>query len=416
MTDYLRRLNRFRRDIWLFLVTPALIGFTIFGGIYTVLFNLFLARLGYDPPFIGAVNASSQLAIAAFALPASWVGNRLGARRAMILGMSLVTLGHILPILAEFVPIYWRAFWILSTYLVGGAGMTLYFVNSSPWVMEVTEAGERNHLFSVQAALWPLAGFLGSLLGGVSPGFFAWLFDASLDSPLPYRYPLLLAASLLVIGVMALIVTREQPALAPAPQRVIDGPAPLLIILVITLVGILRGAGEGAARTFFNLYMDSFLHVSPVTIGAFLAAGQLLSAPAALLTPLLAAAWGNQRSIWTGTLGVAIMLVPFALIPQWAVAGGSFMAMLVLVSVARPAYMVYSQEVIPPGWRGLMSAFTTMSIGISWAMMAFAGGYLIAWVGYRALFLGGACLTGAGALLFWSYFGRGRKTLAVAHS
>jgi predicted MFS family arabinose efflux permease len=115
-------------------------------------------------------------------------------------------------------------------------------------------------------------------------------------------------------------------------------------------------------------------------------------------------------------LGVAIMLVPFALIPQWAVAGGSFMAMLVLVSLARPAYMVYSQEVIPPGWRGLMSAFTTMSIGLSWAIMAFGGGYMIAWVGYRPLFLSGACLTGLGALLFWSYFGRGRKTLAVAHS
>jgi MFS family permease len=416
MANYLHRLSRFRRDIWLFLVTPALIGFTIFGGIYTVLFNLYLARLGYDPPFIGAVNASSQLAIAAFALPASWVGSRLGARRAMILGMSIVTLGHILPILAEFVPVHWRATWILSTYLAGGVGMTLYFVNSSPWVMAVTAAGERNHVFSVQAALWPLAGFLGSLLGGVLPVFFARLFGTSLASPLPYRYPLLLAASLLFIGVVALFATRDRPSSVSVRQTAMPSRAPLLIILVMSMVGILRGAGEGAARTFFNLYMDSFLHVSPVTIGAFWAAGQLLSAPAALLTPLLAAAWGNQRSIWTGTLGVAIMLVPFALIPQWAVAGGSFMAMLVLVSLARPAYMVYSQEVIPPGWRGLMSAFTTMSIGLSWAIMAFGGGYMIAWVGYRPLFLSGACLTGLGALLFWSYFGRGRKTLAVAHS
>ncbi len=45
--------------------------------------------------------------------------------------------------------------------------------------------------------------------------------------------------------------------------------------------------------------------------------GQLLSVPAALLTPIFAARWGHGRAIWVGTLGVALALLPFALVPHW---------------------------------------------------------------------------------------------------
>jgi MFS family permease len=171
MLTYFQRLRAFPRDIRLFLVTPALIGFTVFGGIYTVLFNLYLARLGYEPTFIGLVNASSQFALAIFALPASALGLRLGTRPTMIWGMSLVVIGHAAPVLAEFAPVGLRQGWLLGSYLLGGLGLALYFVNASPWVMAMTAPGERSHVFSVQAALWPLAGFVGSLIGGLLPTF-----------------------------------------------------------------------------------------------------------------------------------------------------------------------------------------------------------------------------------------------------
>jgi MFS family permease len=405
MAIYFRRVRSFGRDVRLFLITPALIGFTVFGGITTVLFNLYLVRLGYGPEFIGLVNAISQVALALFALPASILGAHLGARRAMIAGMSLAVLGNGLPVLAELVPAGWRQGWILGTYLIGGLGLALYFVNSSPWVMSVTTPQERSHVFSIQAALWPLAGFFGSLLGGVLPGLVAWQLGLSLDSPVVYRYPLLLAAGLLSISVAALWLTQETPPInrRPAPGAA-PVAAPVAVILVMALVAMLRGSGEGAVRTFFNIYMDTELGVTPVQIGGFLAAGQLLSVPAALLTPFVAARWGNDRAILAGTVALATVLLPIALVPQWLVAGLSFMGMLVVIAVARPAYMVYSQEIVAPRWQGSMSAGTTMAVGISWAVMAFGGGYVIVRIGYQALFFGGALLTALGALFFWRYF------------
>jgi MFS family permease len=405
MQTYLHQLRSFGRDVRLFLITPALIGFTVFGGIYTVLFNLYLVRLGYEPPFIGLVNAISQFALALFALPASALGLRLGTRRTMIGGLMLVVVGHALPILAEFVPGNWRPGWILATYLTGGLGLALYFVNASPWVMSVTTPVERSHVFSVQAALWPLAGFVGSLVGGALPAFFGRLLGVTLESPAAYRYPLLIAAGLLLIGVVALWLTQEAPPMRSNPSdRPHGGATPLTIILIIALVGVLRGSGEGGARTFFNLYMDSQLGAPPALIGALLAAGQLISVPAALMTPFFAARWGHDRSIIGGTLALGILLLPFALIQHWVVAGIAFMAMLVVISIARPAYMVYSQEIVGARWQGAMSAATTMAIGISWSLMAFGGGYVIALFGYPTLFLIGALLTALGSLLFWGYF------------
>lgn len=85
MTSYLNTLRLFSREARLYLVTAGLIGFTIFGGIYTTLLNLYLLRLGYGPEFIGLVNAVGLFGLAIFSLPAGMLGDRWGVRRMMIL-------------------------------------------------------------------------------------------------------------------------------------------------------------------------------------------------------------------------------------------------------------------------------------------------------------------------------------------
>ena len=71
----------FNRDVRLMLFSQALIGFTIFGGIYTVLLNLYLLRLGYGPQLIGQINAAGALSFALLSIPAGMLADRWGARR-----------------------------------------------------------------------------------------------------------------------------------------------------------------------------------------------------------------------------------------------------------------------------------------------------------------------------------------------
>ena len=65
---------------------------------------------------------------------------------------------------------------------------------------------------------------------------------------------------------------------------------------------------------------------------------------------------------------------------------------------------MYSQGIVAPEWRGAMSGALMTGVGLINAAMALGGGYAVAIVGFRGLFLLGAALTAAGALLFWVYF------------
>ena len=206
---YLHILRDFNRDVRLYLITTMLIGLTVDGGVYTVLFNLYLLRLGYGPEFVGLVNGAGMLVFALFCLPAGTLSGRWGNRRMMIAELTLLLIGCGLLPFAESRTGNWQAGWLFITWCFAFIGFAVYFVNTAPFAMQVTHQSERNHVFSVQAALWSLAGFAGSLVGGFLPGIFAIYLGVSLDQAAPYRYSLLAAGLLLIPSVLAIGATRE---------------------------------------------------------------------------------------------------------------------------------------------------------------------------------------------------------------
>jgi MFS family permease len=403
LTAYLSTWRLFSRDARLYLMAAALFGFTVFGGAYAVLLNLYLLRLGYGPDFIGLVNGTGQLAFALFCLPAGMLGGRYGNRRMLIASLSGVTFGFGLLPLAGFFP-GGQTVWLLATNILAQMGIASYFVNSMPFLMNVTGPGERNHVYAAMAALWPLAGFAGSLIGGLLPGLLAVPLQVSLTQPAPYRTSLLIAALLLAPAIWILSHTQEtgdNRKQNPAGDRV---PIPLALITVLSLTILFRVAGEGAARLFLNVYLDDALQVSTAHIGVIAAAGQLLAVPAALGVPILTARWGKGHIYMLGTLGMAASLTPLALIPHWGAAGLGYMSLIALASITRPAIAVYQMEIVSPNLRTAMAAATTMALGLSWGLIALGGGYMITNLGYQSFFLVAAGLSATGALLFWAYF------------
>lgn len=400
MLAYIQTLGRFSREVRLFLVSSALMGFCVFGGIYSVLFNLYLLRLGYGPEYIGAANAVGFLSTAVFAMLGVAISNRLGIRRALILGMTLAVLGYALLPLGEALPGRAPDVWILALYMFAHFGLTIYLVSANPFLMAATLPAERSHAFSVQVAVWPLSGFAGSLLGGALPAFFAGLLGHSLDSPVPYRFPLLLAASLLTLAIVALYALREVKIEELPESHEMPANYPLAIMLIMAAVGFLRVVGEGVGRTFFNVYLDDALGVPTVQIGTMLAFAQLLAAPIALFAPYFVRRFGNRNLLGWGTLVMAAAILPLALVPHWLGAGLGLVGILGMSSLVRPAYMMFTQEIVHPRWRTSMSGITTLAVGLSWGTVAFGGGFIIANLGYPMLFLLATGLTGAGALVF----------------
>src|SRR5712691_9008254 len=163
---YVQTLQLCNRQVRSYLCAEGLSGFTVDGGIYAVLFNLYVLRLGYGPTFIGAVNAAGLLAFGLWSLPAGLLGGRWGSQRMLIVGLGMMAVGCSALPLAECTPPTWQASWLITTYVFIHMGLALHIANATPFVMAATSATERTHAFSLASALWFLAGFVGNLLGG----------------------------------------------------------------------------------------------------------------------------------------------------------------------------------------------------------------------------------------------------------
>ena len=249
----------------------------------------------------------------------------------------------------------------------------------------------------------PLSGFVGSLVGGLLPGLFANALGVTLGDPAPYRYPLLISALLVLPVVPVLMATREVEVKKAEEAAIEKTPLPFALITLFSLFVLFRGSGESIVRTFFNVYLDDALHVSPARIGVLLALGQLLAVPAALSMPILVARFSRNRTVLLGSLGIPLGLLPIALIPHWGAAGLSLVAITALTSVVRSAFLVYSMKVVPKEWMASTSGALTMAMGLSYSVTSFGGGYLIPVFGYRSLYLIGAALTAVAPLLFLIY-------------
>jgi MFS family permease len=405
-----RWLPRLTPAVARYFVAVALVGFAIDGGIYSVLLNLFLVRLGYGPEAIGLINAAGTLTFALASLPAGMIGARWGSRPIMLLGLGLLAAGSLLLPLADTLPSEWRLAWLLINMSVLYLGLALYFVNTAPYVMEAIRPEQRTYIFSFQMALLALAAFLGSLIGGFLPPAFVALLGSSAAQPAPYRYGLLIAGLALLPGMLAIHAARPaagaaaRDTAATAPE-----PAPLAkaligLLAMIAIVRVLQVSGLAVTTTFFNVYLDSALLVSTARIGLLIALGRLLGIPAALATGTLTARYGNRGVVIGASIGTALSILPIALIPHWGAAGLSLIGVIGLSGIRYPASMVYFMELVPPAQRATVSGLTEMAAGICFTAMTFGGGYIIAAFGYRSLFLLGAALTGLSALVFWRSF------------
>ena len=194
--SYLAALRGLHRNVRLYFVATALLGFSIDGGIYSVVFNLYLVRLGYGPEFIGVVNSVGLLVFALSSLPAG-AGGRVGYR-SMVMRDGVDHCGRGAAAIAQTIAPLAPGGWLITSYTLVFLGLAVYFVNAVPFLMEMTATAQRGLAFSLQTGLLALAAMGGSLIGGFLPRLYATVLQIAQDQPDPYRFPLFISAALML--------------------------------------------------------------------------------------------------------------------------------------------------------------------------------------------------------------------------
>lgn len=414
LTFFQAPLRLFSRNVRLFLVSAFLVGFGFDGGIFSVLFNLYILRLGYGPELVGVVNSAGLFAFALFSLPAGLFGNWWGIRRTVMIGLVIILAGAALLPLAEMVPIAWQPGWLAGVYVIVFVGIALYFVNGAPFMMASTAPANREHLFSMQTGLMATAAFAGSLVGGVLPAGFARLLGTTLDFPAPYRYPLLVAGLLIVPALLIIRATEHveaddneeqvEDADPHAPASAGSAAMSWRLFVLLQIIRMLQVCGVATIVVFFNVYLDNHLHAATSTIGTISALGRLIAVPVALLTPLLTRRIGNLNVVVLSCLVVTVGYLPLGFVPTVGAAAIGYIGVVGLSAMRYPAFMNFAMRIVPPRQRGVFNGAGEMSAGVAFTGLALGGGYMIPALGYQSLFLLTAALNLAGAILFWWFF------------
>lgn len=460
---YLQALPLLSRDARLIVAASALAGFS-YAGVFFLLTNLYLLRLDCGAEFIGIYAGTGALSFAAFCIPAGLVGRRFGYRAAMIGGFSVAALGLGLVALAVGLPAPWRPVWLLACCALRELGNSFFTVNASPFLVDVTRPEDRSYAFSVRSVMYTVAGFAGSLVGGLLPRLSAHFLGSSTADPRVYMIPLLLGALLFVPGIVALTRTtrpdsplkelppqsreralrflvrlralrvrsvplgklgpgglggppgppvrvpaeaasppRPGPTLRPLAEVAAPNPPPYAAMGMMALVAVLSNAALAAAMCFYNVYMDSVLRAPTALIGSVAAVCQLLAAGAGLALPAIIHRAGVGRTFLVGAVGMTCSALPLAFVPHWLGAGLGVIGVGALNTIAATAITLYHQELVSSDWRSVISAVHLMASALCWTAMGMGGGYFIVWQGYPAYFAWGAALTGLGSVAFWLY-------------
>ncbi len=344
LTDYLANLRLIGRDAQLLIAAQTIMAFG-YVGMYSVLFNLYLLRLGYDPAAIGEINAIGRMGFALVGIPAGLLGVRFGPRPLLIVGEIIIVIGVLMP------------------------------------------------LFAVA----------GSFTGGFLPGVTAEYLGITDAHPASYRYPLILAGVLFVFTLPLVLATHygrsrgDEPAVNPLSGM---RQAPWGPIVSMSVVMFLTSVAVGVTLSFFNVYLDDGLGVATALIGTVTAATQLVAAPASALMPIIVARLGYAHGFTWTRLVMGIGLIPMALIPTLSAAAVSMLLIASASAISQQTFTIFSQSVVSERWRTLMSGVLNTTMGAAWAMTALVGGHIIERWGYGAVFLSGSVVTGLALIAF----------------
>lgn len=405
---YHSRVQRFGRNARLYL------GYTFLSGlgfaVHQLFFNLYVLALGYEPGFLGVLVGLKALVGTVFAVPAGVLGDRLGHRKTLLLGLGLATTAF--AVAAAFPT---RAALMLFG-VSFGLSRTLLDVVNAPFMAAQSGDVERTHLFSVQFAARTFSGFFGSLVAGGLPALFAVLLRVGAEDPAVYRGTLLVGAVIFVVASLPLLrVHIQRPARAVEPpvprprlaslRRLRPTPAMLRLIAPHIVVGI----GAGALIPFMNVFFKTKFDVPDSLLGALFAGQALFIGVATLLGPVLAERLGKVRAV----VFTQVVSIPFLIVlgfsPTLVPAGLAFFFRAGLMNLGNPLYFAFVMEEVEPAERATASALLIMSWQGSWAVSSWASGQLQEGPGFAPIFAMTCVAYLASSLIMYVFFVRRRS-------
>ncbi|MBI4328462.1 MAG: MFS transporter [Chloroflexi bacterium] len=396
---YFATIRQFSRNARLFLAYSLLAGLGT--GIWGVMFNLYLLRMGFPVTFIGTFWLVNMLSHGAASLPAGFIADRFGRRRAFFIAtlLSVTAQGSLLFTLEPSI--------ILVLAAIAGFGEAFHGVTGAPFMMENSEPQERPHLFSLNASFLQLSNFGGSLAGGLLPLLWATTLGIPPVDPSAARWALVTGLPLTLGALLPLVFMREKSVeLAESLKDLITlrYVVHFRIVMQLTLLSLVVGVAFGLTVRFFNIFFQDIFKATYSQVGTILAMGALAGAGSILISPVVAQRWGQVKGILvTQVLSIPLLLM-IAFLPSLSAVTVFFLVRGAVYSIGLPLRNQLSMEFIGSKERGTTAGFTHTAFDVGGGLGAGLAGLLITGTGFTSAFTVAATLILVPAILYYVFF------------
>jgi MFS family permease len=401
--SFLAQVRSLNRPAQLFLLAIFLDGL-LFAG-WNLFFNLYILSAGYSRDFLGMLNAAPSVSALILAVPMGLLSDRIGRKRAMMLGFLLSNFGIIAMILA-------RSEWaMLVLALCWGAAGQLYVISQAPFMMKASDDKTRDILFSFSFGMFPLASTLGNIIAGYLPDAFThWL--GLTTSASAYRAVILFSiiASFLVLVPIAFI--REQKKVTTETKtdespkrtsiwRVLFRP----LTLKLSLPNLVIGLGAATLVPYFNVYFSEHYRMSDAALGILFSVGSLATGIACIIGPRLVGNLGGKVRtvvIGQGISLVFLLAIGFSPWPWLAVIG--FLVRGALMNMVAPLFDAFALEQSHETEHGAVNSIRNLAWNVGWAVGPYISGLVQQRYGFSPLFASTAVLYAIAISLTWIFF------------
>lgn len=370
-------------------------------GLMGVLLGLYLARLDFSAGEIGMVIGVGLTGAALSTLIVTFLGDRLGRRRSLLVlaalgamgGVALLWTSHLLAVcVAAFVG------------MVNGAGRdrAAALVIEQAVLPQTTSDAGRTRAYAWYNVLQDA----GHALGALAAGLPAFIGNGEL---LGYQLALLVYAALYALTGLSYLglspaiedvaVTRSWvPPVSPESRRIITR--------VASLFAIDSFAGGFLGTALLSYFFLVQFGVSEASIAVLFFAARIANGVSHLGAAWLAARIGLVNTMVFTHIPASIALIAVALVPEFWMAAVLFMVRELLVEMDVPTRQSYVMAVVKPEERTFASGITSLVRLGGWAVGPFAAGALMQGVALATpLIVGAGMKIGYDLLLYHSFRG-----------
>lgn len=397
--SYMRDILALRRNARLYLLSVLLNG--LGNSVFLLFFNLYVLSLGESREFLGLLQSLPSALALITGIPAGMLGDRLGRRRAMLIGGSagLFAFWAFLVSPSRPLMLFWTA--------VQGTANALYWLNIAPFLAQNSSEEERAFLFSADLGLMTLAGFVGSLVAGGLPAFLARRMGVGPESAEAYRSAMFVGLGLNLLALLPLWLIRE--ARWPGPRKssrlslgaILHLEAPVVKLMLPNLI---IGFGAALLIPYMNLFFKEQFPIDDRTLGTIFAPRELFLAIASMSGPALALRLGKIRSVVFTELTSLGFLLVIGFVPLLPIATVAFWLRGALMNMGHPLYSAFMMEQTPREERGTVNSIVGVGWRVGWMVGPAISGAVQARAGFAPLFLVTGTLYAVGAGLTYLFF------------